>query len=96
VCTITYLLYVDAYAFHVHLPPLHLNLSLYCFKLVQGGHVIPGLIHKAYLAKRDGTDFNIWGSGSPLRQFIFNKVVMIGCSVLYLHLHLYSGVIGFQ
>jgi hypothetical protein len=63
------------------LPPLHVNLSLYCFKPVQGGHVIPGLIHKAYLAKRDGTDFNIWGSGSPLRQFIFNKVVGIGCAV---------------
>jgi GDP-L-fucose synthase len=37
--------------------------------------VIPGLIHKAYLAKRDGTDFAIWGSGAPLRQFIFNKVI---------------------
>lgn len=40
---------------------------------IEGGHVIPGLIHKAYIAKRDGTDFNIWGSGTPLRQFIFNK-----------------------
>lgn len=39
--------------------------------------MIPGLIHKAYLAKRDGTDFNIWGSGAPLRQFIFNKVVIL-------------------
>jgi len=37
------------------------------------GHVIPGLIHKCYLAKRDGTDFVIWGSGSPLRQFIYSK-----------------------
>lgn len=27
---------------------------------IQGGHVIPGLIHKAYIAKRDGTDLNIW------------------------------------
>jgi len=40
---------------------------------IQSGHVIPGLIHKAHIAKRDGTDFNIWGSGTPLRQFIFNK-----------------------
>merc|ERR1712007_287667 len=38
---------------------------------VEDGHVIPGLIHKCYIAKRDGTDFTIWGSGSPLRQFIF-------------------------
>ena len=27
------------------------------------GHVIPGLIHKCYVAKRDGTDFVIWGVG---------------------------------
>merc|ERR1719198_1410441 len=40
---------------------------------IEGGHVIPGLIHKAYLAKKNGTDLSIWGSGSPLRQFIFNR-----------------------
>ena len=39
---------------------------------IEDGHVIPGLIHKCYMAKRDGTDFTIWGSGSPLRQFIFS------------------------
>lgn len=36
------------------------------------GHVIPGLIHKCYLAKRDGTPLTIWGSGAPLRQFIYS------------------------
>eukprot|EP00771_Trimastix_marina_P002447 gnl/Trimastix_PCT/3579.p1 GENE.gnl/Trimastix_PCT/3579~~gnl/Trimastix_PCT/3579.p1 ORF type:complete len:336 (-),score=91.92 gnl/Trimastix_PCT/3579:68-1075(-) len=40
---------------------------------IQGGHVIPGLIHKCYLAKRDNTDFVIWGDGSPLRQFIYSE-----------------------
>ncbi|KAJ8605307.1 hypothetical protein CTAYLR_002331 [Chrysophaeum taylorii] len=39
---------------------------------IQGGHVVPGLIHKCYLAKRDGTDFTVWGSGTPLRQFIYS------------------------
>ena len=39
---------------------------------IEDGHVIPGLIHKCYLAKRDGTAFTIWGSGSPLRQFIYS------------------------
>lgn len=39
---------------------------------IEDGHVIPGLIHKCYLAKKDGTDFTIWGSGSPLRQFIYS------------------------
>ncbi len=45
-----------------------------CFyALIQDGHVIPGLIHKCYIAKRDGTDFTIWGSGTPLRQFIHSS-----------------------
>ena len=39
---------------------------------IEDGHVIPGLIHKCYLAKRDDTAFTIWGSGSPLRQFIYS------------------------
>ncbi len=39
---------------------------------IQNGHVIPGLIHKCYVAKRDGTPFTIWGSGTPLRQFIYS------------------------
>ena len=39
---------------------------------IQNGHVIPGLIHKCYLAKRDGTPFTIWGSGTPLRQFMYS------------------------
>jgi len=38
----------------------------------QNGHVIPGLISKAYRARRDGTPFEIWGSGKPLRQFIYS------------------------
>eukprot|EP00929_Paragymnodinium_shiwhaense_P029097 TRINITY_DN1675_c0_g1_i1.p1 TRINITY_DN1675_c0_g1~~TRINITY_DN1675_c0_g1_i1.p1 ORF type:complete len:341 (-),score=50.40 TRINITY_DN1675_c0_g1_i1:129-1082(-) len=40
---------------------------------IEDGHVIPGLIHKCYIAKRDGTDFTIWGTGSPLRQFIYSR-----------------------
>ncbi|CAB9517369.1 GDP-L-fucose synthase (Partial), partial [Seminavis robusta] len=40
---------------------------------IQSGHVIPGLIHKCFIAKRDKTAFTIWGSGTPLRQFIYNR-----------------------
>lgn len=40
---------------------------------IEKGHVIPGLIHKCYLAKLKGEPFTIWGSGTPLRQFIFNR-----------------------
>lgn len=39
---------------------------------IQNGHVIPGLIHKCYLAKKNNTPFEIWGSGTPLRQFIYS------------------------
>ena len=39
---------------------------------IQNGHVIPGLIHKCFIAKRDNAPFTIWGSGTPLRQFIYS------------------------
>ena len=36
------------------------------------GRVIPGLIRKAYEAKKNGTVFEIWGTGAARRQFIYN------------------------
>lgn len=36
-------------------------------------HVIPGLIHKCYLAKEKGEDFVVSGTGRPLRQFIYSE-----------------------
>jgi GDP-L-fucose synthase len=39
------------------------------------GHVIPSLIHKCYLARENKTNFEIWGSGNSLREFIFSKDV---------------------
>jgi len=39
---------------------------------IQNGHVIPGLVHKCHLAKLNGEPFCIWGSGTPLRQFIYS------------------------
>ena len=38
-------------------------------------HVIPALIHKVFLAKKENTDLVVWGSGKPLREFIFSKDV---------------------
>ncbi|KAI0069172.1 NAD(P)-binding protein [Artomyces pyxidatus] len=35
-------------------------------------HVIPGLIHKCYLAKKNGTPFTVAGTGNPLRQFVYS------------------------
>jgi GDP-L-fucose synthase len=39
---------------------------------LENAHVIPALIHKCYLAKRDGTPFVVAGDGTPQRQFIFS------------------------
>lgn len=39
---------------------------------LEGAHVIPALIHKCWIAKRDNTPFVVSGSGTPLRQFITN------------------------
>jgi GDP-L-fucose synthase len=40
---------------------------------LEESHVIPGLIHKLYLAKENKSDFVIWGTGAPLRQFIYSE-----------------------
>jgi GDP-L-fucose synthase len=42
---------------------------------LEHGHVMPMLIHKLYLAKKNKTDFTVWGSGKPLREFIYSKDV---------------------
>ncbi len=42
---------------------------------IENGHVIPSLIHKCYLARENNTDLVIWGSGEPLREFIYSKDV---------------------
>jgi GDP-L-fucose synthase len=39
---------------------------------IKHGHVIPGLIHKAYLAKEQDEPFQVFGTGKPLRQFIYS------------------------
>jgi GDP-L-fucose synthase len=39
------------------------------------GHVIPMLIHKCYLAKKNRKTFEVWGDGTPLREFVYSKDV---------------------
>jgi GDP-L-fucose synthase len=34
-------------------------------------HVIPSLIRKCIEAKRDGTDFTVWGTGKASREFLY-------------------------
>jgi GDP-L-fucose synthase len=36
------------------------------------GHVVPALIHKAYLAKKLNKSVEVWGTGTPLREFVYS------------------------
>jgi len=39
---------------------------------LEDSHVMPGLMHRFYNAKQAGEDLVLWGTGSPLRQFIYS------------------------
>ena len=39
---------------------------------LEDGHVIPSLIHRCYLNKKNNDKFTIRGTGKPLRQFIYS------------------------
>lgn len=40
---------------------------------LDSGHVIPSLIHKFYIAKKENKTVCIWGNGSALREFIYSQ-----------------------
>ncbi|MCH2044145.1 MAG: GDP-L-fucose synthase [Saprospiraceae bacterium] len=42
---------------------------------LKNGHVVPSLIHRCYLARENGQDLEVWGSGTPLREFIYSEDV---------------------
>jgi len=42
---------------------------------LENGHVLPSLIHKCYLSKRFDKELIVWGSGKPLREFVYNMDV---------------------
>jgi GDP-L-fucose synthase len=46
---------------------------------LKNGHVIPGLIHRCYLAMQNNTNLEVWGSGHSLREFIFSRDVADLC-----------------
>lgn len=37
------------------------------------GHVIACLTHKAYLAEKTNTQLEVWGDGSPIREFVYSE-----------------------
>jgi GDP-L-fucose synthase len=49
---------------------------------LESSHVIPALIRKCYVAIQSSTDFVVWGSGKPLREFIYAEDVANICNIL--------------
>jgi GDP-L-fucose synthase len=50
---------------------------------LQNSHVLPALIHKAHLAKEQGsTDMTVWGSGTPRREFMYVDDMADACVFL--------------
>jgi GDP-L-fucose synthase len=49
---------------------------------LQSSHVLPALIRKAHAAKKNGTDFVVWGSGRPERELLYSDDLADAC--LYL------------
>ncbi len=45
-------------------------------------HVVPALIHKAYLASKTGQPLEVWGDGSAAREFIYAKDLALICLAL--------------
>jgi len=52
---------------------------------LENAHVIPALIHKCSLAKKDKKKFIVKGSGKPLRQFIYSQDLAQIIKYIYLY-----------
>ena len=39
---------------------------------IEDGHVLPGLMHKVWIAQKTGQPLVVWGTGKPRRQFIYS------------------------
>ena len=52
--------------------------------IIEKAHVIPALIHKTYLAKKNNTELKINGTGNALRQFLFIDDLS---SIIYNHIN---------
>lgn len=42
---------------------------------LDNSHVLPALIHKCHIAIKANNNMSVWGTGKPLREFIFSKDV---------------------
>jgi GDP-L-fucose synthase len=39
---------------------------------LEDAHVLPAFMHKLYIAQKKGADFVVYGTGKPLRQFLYS------------------------
>jgi GDP-L-fucose synthase len=46
---------------------------------LEDGHVVPSLVHKCFLAKKNNTPLEVWGDGTPYREFLYAKDVARVC-----------------
>ena len=46
---------------------------------LKDGHVVPSLIHKCYVAKKNGTPLEVWGDGLAYREFLYAEDVAKAC-----------------
>jgi GDP-L-fucose synthase len=55
----------------------------------ENSHVVPALIRKFHLAKENGdADVELWGSGTPMREFLYVDDLALACVFL---MHHYDG-----
>jgi len=46
---------------------------------LEDGHVVPSLVHKCYLAKKNNTPLEVWGDGTAYREFLYAQDVAKAC-----------------
>ena len=46
---------------------------------LEDGHVVPSLVHKCYKAKQEGKPLQVWGDGTPYREFLYAEDVARAC-----------------
>ncbi len=53
---------------------------------LETSHVLPALIHKIYIAKQNNEhSFTVWGTGNPLREFLYVEDLAEACFFLMQH-----------
>ena len=49
---------------------------------LEDGHVVPSLIHKCLKAKQNDAPLEVWGDGTPYREFLYSQDVATACMQL--------------